>query len=465
MQVPSARSPMVSAGVLALADAIAFAVLWMLAWWIRREVGLSAGRPINEIGPYLRALPVLLPVWLLTTAYGRHYQLNHRIDSLNQFGALLRTAVMLCVGAMAVGYLLRALSLGRSVIFLSALLMLLYLWVSRTLVRRWKRRQAARGEGLVRVAVVGWGEAGRAAMEHLRSHADIPYEIVGVVMSGTSGAQAALEDAPVLGEPDALERIIREHRLDEVVLAAPGMSVDEALGLIDACEKAAADFRFVTQDFLHVVQSWLKVDEIGDHSVMLIRNDALPPASALVKRAIDLAVAVPLAILTFPLALGIALAIRLDTPGPALFTHDRVGRGGRRFRIYKFRTMHDDADPYAPGPESIDDPRITRVGRWLRRTSLDELPQLINVIKGEMSLVGPRPEMPFIVEQYSSWQRRRLDVPQGITGLWQIAGRKRLPLLSSIEYDFYYIRNRTIFLDLAILLRTVGAVVFGRGAY
>jgi exopolysaccharide biosynthesis polyprenyl glycosylphosphotransferase len=465
MQVPSSRSPMVSAGLLVLADALAFAGLWLLAWRLRLEWGHSTGRPINDIGPYLRALPILLPIWLLTTAYGRHYQLRHRIDSLNQFGAILRTAVMIWIGTMAAAYLLRGFSLGRSVIFLGAFLMLIYLWGSRTWLRSWKRSQAARGAGVIRVAIVGWGEPGRATAGHLRAHPDIAYEFVGWVLPGDEAAGTDLAGKPILGAPGRLEAIIREHRLDEVVLAAPSMKADEALALIDACEKAAADFRFVTQDFLHVVQSWLKVDEIGDHSVMLIRNDALPPVSVFVKRVMDLAVAVPLAVLVLPFAAAIALAIRLDSSGPALFTHERVGRGGRRFRILKFRTMSADADPYAPGPESIDDPRITRVGRWLRRTSLDELPQLINVIKGEMSLVGPRPEMPFIVEQYSPWQRRRLDVPQGITGLWQIAGRKRLPLQHSMEYDFYYIRNRTIFLDLAILLRTFSAVVFGRGAY
>jgi lipopolysaccharide/colanic/teichoic acid biosynthesis glycosyltransferase len=127
--------------------------------------------------------------------------------------------------------------------------------------------------------------------------------------------------------------------------------------------------------------------------------------------------------------------------------------------------MHVEVEPYQSAPDSPDDPRVTRFGRWLRKTSFDEFPQLWNVIRGDMSMVGPRPEMPFIVERYEPWQMRRLDVPQGITGLWQIAGRKQLPLHLNLEYDFYYIRNWSLLLDVVILLRTFPAVFFGSGAY
>lgn len=133
--------------------------------------------------------------------------------------------------------------------------------------------------------------------------------------------------------------------------------------------------------------------------------------------------------------------------------------------MLKFRTMRPSADPYAPAPVNGEDARVTRFGRWLRRFSLDELPQLINVLRGEMSLVGPRPEMPFLVEQYRPWQRRRLEVRPGLTGLWQILGRKDLPLAENIEYDFFYINHRSLLLDMAILLRTIPVVIAGRGAY
>jgi lipopolysaccharide/colanic/teichoic acid biosynthesis glycosyltransferase len=169
--------------------------------------------------------------------------------------------------------------------------------------------------------------------------------------------------------------------------------------------------------------------------------------------------------LTAPLVLWCAYKTRRTSPGPAFITQERAGRNGTSFRMHKFRTMWSDVDRYAVAPTDVSDPRITDYGRWLRGTSIDELPQLINVIKGEMSLVGPRPEMPFIVENYDDWQRRRLSVKPGITGLWQILGRKDLPMHTNLQYDFYYIRNRSLTLDASILLRTIGAVLSRRGAF
>ena len=142
-----------------------------------------------------------------------------------------------------------------------------------------------------------------------------------------------------------------------------------------------------------------------------------------------------------------------------------LGLKGRKFTLYKFRTMKPESDEYEVAPVSMNDDRITGLGRFLRRTSLDELPQLFNVLAGQMSLVGPRPEMPFIVEDYGSWQRHRLDVKPGLTGMWQIMGRKELPLHDNLEYDYYYIRNQSLMLDLTILLRTVAVIFKGRGAY
>ncbi|MCH7709583.1 MAG: sugar transferase [Myxococcales bacterium] len=160
-----------------------------------------------------------------------------------------------------------------------------------------------------------------------------------------------------------------------------------------------------------------------------------------------------------------ARRIRKESSGPALFVQDRVGRDGRVFKLYKFRTMFADADPYALAPQDKLDARITPFGRWLRATSIDELPQILNVLRGEMSWVGPRPEMPFIVDTYDEWQRRRLSVKPGITGMWQILGRKDLPLHENLQYDFYYIRNRSLALDLSIIIRTIGAVFARRGAF
>jgi lipopolysaccharide/colanic/teichoic acid biosynthesis glycosyltransferase len=172
------------------------------------------------------------------------------------------------------------------------------------------------------------------------------------------------------------------------------------------------------------------------------------------KRVFDFGTALALLVFTLPLWAVLATLIRWDSKGPAFFRQARVGRGGKQFDLYKFRSMRVDAPKFGLHPTDADDPRVTRVGRWLRRTSLDELPQLINVLKGDMSLVGPRPEMPFIVERYNARHWQRLTVIPGLTGLWQLSADRAFLIHENIQYDLYYIRNRNFFMDLAILLHT-----------
>lgn len=183
------------------------------------------------------------------------------------------------------------------------------------------------------------------------------------------------------------------------------------------------------------------------------------------KRLMDICGALVLLIALAPLLLIVALLIRLDSPGPALFHQFRVGLNGRRFTIWKFRTMHPSAHSYARSPRGLDDRRVTRLGRFLRRTSIDELPQLINVLRGEMSLIGPRPEMPFIAARYTRVERQRLTLRPGMTGLWQISPARSAPIHHNLHCDLHYIRNRNLLLDTAILLRTVLVVVSGNGPH
>ena len=206
----------------------------------------------------------------------------------------------------------------------------------------------------------------------------------------------------------------------------------------------------------------------------------LSSRGARLKRALDLALGGPALLLLLPLMAAVALAIRRDSPGPALFRQHRVGCDGRVFEMYKFRTMYHQpeqaeaalraAAPDTPPPPGQpyklpNDPRITRVGRFLRRSSLDELPQLLNVLRGEMSLVGPRPELPGIVARYHAWQLARLAVPPGMTGWWQVNGRSNHPMHLSTDDDLYYLAHYSLLLDLRILARTVTAVIRGTGAY
>jgi len=268
----------------------------------------------------------------------------------------------------------------------------------------------------------------------------------------------------VLGAIAALRQAVVAERVQEVFVAAPGMGHTEMLSRVMECEDLDVTFRVVTNLF-EVLTAGAPVDLVDDLPLVRLGGRRPSPLYQPAKRALDLGLAALGLLGVAPLLAWCALRIRLDSPGPVLFAQQRIGRGGRPFTFYKLRSMRADADPYAVAPRGAGDPRLTRYGRWLRRTSLDELPQLWNVLRGEMSLVGPRPEMPFIVAGYDEWQRRRLSVPPGITGLWQILGRKDLPMHENLQYDFYYIRNRSLAMDLWLLLRTLWAVLSRRGAY
>jgi exopolysaccharide biosynthesis polyprenyl glycosylphosphotransferase len=250
----------------------------------------------------------------------------------------------------------------------------------------------------------------------------------------------------------------------EVFVADPALGHTRMLSLVLDCEDLGVEFRVVTNLF-EVLTAGTPIELVDDLPLVRLGRERVSPLYEPLKRAMDLALAGLALVAAAPVMLWVALRIRATSPGPALFRQERVGQGGAVFRIWKFRTMARDADPEARAPARASDPRVTAYGRWLRAASLDELPQLWNVLRGEMSLVGPRPEMPFIVAGYDEWQRRRLSVKPGITGLWQILGRKDLPMHENLHYDFYYIRNRSLWLDLSILIRSVAVVLSRKGAF
>jgi exopolysaccharide biosynthesis polyprenyl glycosylphosphotransferase len=196
-----------------------------------------------------------------------------------------------------------------------------------------------------------------------------------------------------------------------------------------------------------------------------LREPRIDGPAWMVKRMFDVLVTLTFLVIGWPMLLAIALGIKLSSPGPIIYKQQRIGENGRLFWVYKFRTMVPDADTRPNTDKRPDDPRVTKIGKLLRRTSLDELPNLFNVLRGEMSLVGPRPEQVFIVEQYEPWQRQRLAVPPGLTGWWQVNGRSDLPMHLNTQYDLYYIRNYSLLLDIKILWKTIGVVIQGKGAY
>lgn len=234
--------------------------------------------------------------------------------------------------------------------------------------------------------------------------------------------------------------------------------------ILQTCRKMDVEVRVVPNMFDIMLQQ-IRFSEVDGLPLIGMDAPGLPQGSAFAKRIFDLAVASVLVALASPVMGVVALAILWTDGAPILFRQKRIGMGGEPFEILKFRSMFVNAPKYAVTPESGRDPRITPIGRILRRTSLDELPQLFNVLRGDMSLVGPRPEMAFIVETYNDLQRQRLNAKPGITGLWQISPDRAQAIHENMDYDIYYIRNQSFLLDLAILAKTAASVVKGDGAY
>jgi len=447
-------------------DMLALSFVWREAWQLRVALSAHFAVPINDFLNYRQALPLLLLLWMVVLAIFKMYMHQGKISSLNQVGDMIKSGVSLLVATLAFANLTkRNFNLGNSVIVFTSLGAMIYLYASRTALRFVKQKLREHGHGLTRAAIIGAGETGRRVALRIQHHPEIGYELVGFIDRRAAELGAAVAGVPVIGDGAELVDLLLRHRVAEVFLAVPSMQQNDVFGLVVLCEAANVHFKIVKNDLLQVITDRVKIDDIGDIPVILLREGRLTPLDELLKRLMDLALTVPALLVTAPLFSILAVLIKLNSKGPVIFAHDRVGKDGRIFRLYKYRTMYTQTNPYSVAPDDQSDPRITGFGRFLRKTSLDELPQLWNVLKGDMSLVGPRPEMPFIVSQYEPWQRRRLDVPQGITGLWQIAGRKQLPLHYNLEYDFYYIRNWTLLLDLVILLRTIPAVFFCKGAF
>lgn len=449
--------------LLMLLDVLIFAVIWLATYYLRRYLNPYFPLVINPIDSYLYSLPILLIIWLPAATYYGLYSFRRKLSGLAQLKSVFKTGLVGFIGMMALAFLFKHLELGRSIIILSALFISIYLHISRTILNSYKKALLNKGIGQSRTLIVGAGEAGKKVGKQMSAR-DSDYLLLGFVDDDPAKQHQAIDGIPVLGSTRELLKIIKDQDIEEVFLAIPSLPHSKLLNLIVQCEGSGVEFKLVS-NILEVITSQVKIDEVDEVPVIEIRNGHFSPWQSFMKRVMDMAISSVLLLLLLVPALIIALIIKLDSKGPIIFKQHRVGKDSKPFRLYKFRTMHKETNPYEEAPTNPEDPRITGVGSFLRHTSLDEIPQLFNVLKGDMSMVGPRPEMPFIVERYQEWQKRRLDVKPGITGLWQVAGRKRLPLYLHLEYDFYYIRNQSLLLDIIILLKTIPSVLFGKGAF
>jgi len=469
---------------------------FQLARFLRETLpfGIYLEQPLySSLLLYLIVLTIWAAVFISLKVYDPARALRY-IDDIQAVVIATTVAVLLFAG---VAYLFfRELSRVLFVYFYVLDLVFLSAWrgVLRIFFRKWPGLWAGKKR---RVLIVGAGSVGHEIAQGLLTQQWTQLEPVGFVDDAPARetrlhafeAHAGAIDAPghkrrpqlpILGPLSATAFIVHDQQIDEVIIALPLRAQEQVMDLVLALQELPVNIRLVP-DILDLVFIRASVEEFAGLPLIGLREPVIDGIDRLLKRAFDLTVGGLTLILASPIMLLITLIIKLDSPGPAFYFGQRVGEEGKLFWMLKFRTMVRGAEEKeetlavrsgatSEGPPIFDkrpdDPRVTRTGRLLRRTSLDELPQLINVMMGEMSLVGPRPELPWLVERYLPWQRKRFAVPQGMTGWWQINGRSnRADHELRVEDDLYYIRNYSLLLDVRILWKTVGSVIRGEGAF
>lgn len=412
-------------------------------------------------------------IWAAVTSALETYQYKRRVvaDVHNLLTALGITVAV----AMVVVYFLRPFVYPRWFTILYVLLAAVFLAASRWIKLSIRQSLALRGKLVRKLVIVGSGEVAQRLARVLERDHSFGYQFCGFVTARSNGAAAGPPPERVLGELDDLERILTDTRPAEVIVALPGREHERVLEIAHRCQQHSVRLR-VVPDLFEVVMLRATVTEIEDIPLIGLRDPVITGYQSIVKRLFDLAVASFCVLLASPLLIVIPLLIWLDSRGRVFFIQERAGENGKPFRMYKFRSMVADAEARLKDLVDLDkldepayklrsDPRVTRVGRLLRRTSLDELPQLFNVLKGDMSMVGPRPEDAEVVKRYNLWHRKRLSVKPGITGPMQVNGRGDLPLDERIRLELLYIADYSILTDVKYLVRTIPTVLRGSGAY
>jgi exopolysaccharide biosynthesis polyprenyl glycosylphosphotransferase len=446
-----------------------------LARWLR--LVLSYGVDVQP--EYLEFPPVLYPavaaIWLavfLTLPVYDARKTFRAIDQLQLTVAAIFWATLIFAGVAY--FFFRELS---RFLFLYFFILDMTFLVGLRLVLRLTLRLWRGGwpGSRTRLLILGAGQVGRRFGALLQDYAMYGVEVVGYLDDNPGKAEELPEPFLYLGTLDLAGRIVQEQMVDEVIITLPPQAHERLVDTVQQLQARSVTVR-VVPDLFDLAFIKTRVEDFEGIPLISLIEPALDPFQQVAKRGFDLVVGGIAVALALPVMAIVALLIKFDSPGPTLYASERVGQNGRIFKMLKFRSMVIDADrrrheviTYTDDGNLIHkqagDPRVTRVGSFIRRTSLDELPQLFNVLKGEMSLIGPRPELPWLVDLYEPWQYKRFAVPQGITGWWQVNGRSNKPMHLHVEEDLYYIQNYSLFLDIFILWKTIGAVVKKSGAF
>jgi exopolysaccharide biosynthesis polyprenyl glycosylphosphotransferase len=489
--------PSVKAG-LVIADALAATISFMLAFYVREGISVFAADGglawSDRFAPYGALLLFVVCIRLLSFRYCDLYRVRGEFsfvdDGIRIFKATAIGSLLIVAAAFLYrgGFTFRAFSYARGVFVADFFFVLISVGLLRFFVRTVQTVVRSRQINLIPTLVVGRGPEASLFIREMRERPALGYRVIGVVDTESSAVVAGpgtYEDVPIIGNLESLPELIRDSGANEVIIADTQVNGDALFEVMMRCgRRRGVEFR-IAPSLFNCLPRKTEIDQIGVLPMIRLFREPLSSSARILKRTFDLLIAALAIAVLFPVWLLIAVLIKLDSRGPVFYTQERVGMDGRLFLLYKFRTMKAGADPelhreyqrafiagraeanlgddQKPTYKLLADPRITRVGKLLRQTSLDEVPQLLNVLSGDMSLVGPRPPIPYEVEAYELWHRKRLDMKPGLTGLWQVSGRNRLSFEEMVRLDLFYIENWSLLLDLKIILRTGFVMLGGEG--
>jgi len=464
-------------------DAALAALGFTVAYWMRYSLEIGGEIPWYSHQPLSYFYG---KIFILVVALALIFQLKGlyrmpRWSSLLDESWMIASGTVIAMSLVILYAFFQRFAPSRLVFMLAIPTIIALLILKRIVVRIIRERLWARGIGVDRVVVVGAGRAGQRLLQWLLSQPQLGYEVVGFVDDSPAPPDLAIATPngvmrPLyLGRAAELPGIVERRAIDEVIIALPPNEHERMLAIVDECRTHDVEFKLVP-DLFEMALDKVNIHEVAGMPLIGLKPVGLSSWNFAVKRAMDVAIAGFVLLIFSWLFIILSLAIKLDSSGPVFFRQERVGRNGRRFTCYKFRTMIQDAEAQKAILQEMyqrqdllfklkDDPRRTRVGRFLRRASLDELPQFFNVLLGEMSVVGPRPGVPVEVAAYEDWHYDRLLVLPGLTGLWQVSGRSNLSFDEMVRLDLYYAEHWSPWLDIKTILRTVPAILTARGAY
>ncbi|MHB9032539.1 MAG: sugar transferase [Anaerolineae bacterium] len=466
----SVVKPFIDGLFILAAFGIAYYLRYRVQWF--RQVEPAYLVPFQVYGPSIIGL-VLVTVAVLWIEGSYRYERNRSFT--DEFTIVWRSALIGIAIIIFVVFLAYPSYYSRLIFAYTGVLIVILLSIIRGIERGIFVAQHRKGIGVTRVLLVGAGEVARSLLRAFYARPELGYQVIGFLDDDPVRSKTPIGRFAALGTTDLLEHLIADMQADEVVITLPWSAHGKIVDMIDLCEAHRVAVRIVP-DLYQMTLSRVAMDNLNGIPLLSLREPALRDWQVLLKRAMDVLLSIIVLAVSSPIILFIIIAIKLETPGPAIFSQERVGKDNRRFNVYKFRSMYIGAEAQvatlqqhneATGPlfKMRRDPRVTKVGRVIRRLSIDELPQFWNVLKGDMSVIGPRPALPSEVEKYEAWHTRRLEVAPGITGLWQVSGRSDLTFDEMVLLDIYYIENWSPTLDVVIMLKTIPTVLLGSGAY